>query len=129
MLVGGAPAHPPVVYEEDRYGNVEVGDSTTKVTAALASGSGPLQGTAQVTVAQGVATFADLADNKAGTIALKFTGGGLALATSGAITVNPAAASKLVIATQRRRRRPPGPLRRPAGGLRRGPIRQRREGR
>ena len=63
-----------------------------------------------MTVSQGVATFADLADNKAGTIALKFTGGGLASATSGAITVNPAAASKLVIATRRRRRRPPGPF-------------------
>ena len=100
MTAGAAFSPAPVVYEEDRYGNVEAGDSTTKVTAALASGSGPLRGTAQVTVSQGVATFADLADNKAGTIALKFTGGGLASATSGAITVNPAAASKLVIATQ-----------------------------
>ena len=42
---GVAFATQPVVYEEDQFGNVETTDSTTKVTATLASGSGPLQGT------------------------------------------------------------------------------------
>ena len=97
---GAAFSPQPVIYEEDQYGNLETGDNTTEVTAALASGAGPLQGTAQRPSRSGVATFTDLADNKAETIALNFTGGGLASATSGAIIVSPAAASKLVIATQ-----------------------------
>ena len=63
----------PVVYEEDQFGNLETGDNTTPVTAILASGSGPLQGTTTVTLSGGVATFSDLADNTAETIALAFT--------------------------------------------------------
>ena len=35
----------PVITEEDQYGNVETGDNSTQVTASLASGTGPLQGT------------------------------------------------------------------------------------
>ena len=34
----------PVVYVEDQYGNLETGDNTTQVTAALSSGTGPLHG-------------------------------------------------------------------------------------
>ena len=64
----------PVVYVEDQYGNVETGDNTTQVTAAsLPIGSGPLQGTTTVTVAAGIATFTNLADDKAETITLHFT--------------------------------------------------------
>ena len=77
---GVAFATQPVVYEEDQFGNVETTDSTTKVTATLASGSGPLQGTTQVTVSKGVARFTNLSDRKAETITLAFTGGGLAQA-------------------------------------------------
>jgi hypothetical protein len=83
---GVAFATQPAVYEEDRYNNIETGDSTTTVTAARASGAGPLQGTTRVTVSKGVATFANLADDKAETITLKFTSGSLAQATSNAIT-------------------------------------------
>ena len=64
----------PVVYVEDQYGNLETGDNKTQVTAAsLPAGSGPLQGTTTETVSGGIATFTDLADNKAETISLQFT--------------------------------------------------------
>ena len=92
----------PVVYVEDQYGNIETGDSTTQVTAAsLPVGSGPLQGATIVTVRGGIATFTNLADNKAETITLQFTGDPvLTPATSSSIVVSPAAASQLVIHTQ-----------------------------
>jgi hypothetical protein len=85
------------IEEEDQYGNLETDDNTTRVSVTLASGTGPLQGTTAVTVSGGVATFSDLVDDRADTIALAFTSGSLAAATSGAIVVAPAAASRLVI--------------------------------
>ncbi len=88
------------VLEEDQYGNVEMGDNTTGVTANLASGAGLLQGTLVATLTGGAAAFTDLYDDAAGTIALVFTGGGLTSATSGPIVISPAAASQLVIQTQ-----------------------------
>src|SRR5262249_39599577 len=90
----------PVVYEEDAYGNVETGDNSTVVTAALASGAGPLQGTTSVTMSGGVAAFTNLADNKAETLTLQFTGGGFTSVPSSSIVVSPAAAVKLAITTQ-----------------------------
>jgi streptogramin lyase len=90
----------PNVYEEDAYGNLETGDNSTVVTAALASGAGPLQGTTAVTVASGVASFTNLADDKAETLTLQFSGGGLTSVPSSSIVVSPAAATKLVITTQ-----------------------------
>jgi hypothetical protein len=77
-----------VIYEEDSFGNVETGDNSRSVTAALASGTGPLQGTTTVVVSGGVATFTNLADSKAETIALKFTSGTLTSATSNNIVVS-----------------------------------------
>ena len=65
----------PVVYEEDQFGNVELGDNSTVVTASLASGPGPLQGITTATVSGGVARFTNLIGGTAGAIALKFTGG------------------------------------------------------
>ncbi len=97
---GQAFATQPVIDEEDQYGNLETGDNSTVVTAALESGTGPLQGTATATVSGGVATFTNLADDKAETIALAFTSGSLTRATSADIAISPAAASKLVIQTQ-----------------------------
>jgi len=93
-------ASQPVISEEDAYGNVETGDNSTLITAALASGVGPLQGTTSVTVSGGVATFTNLADNKAETITLQFTGGGLTSVPSSSIVVSPAAATMVVITTQ-----------------------------
>ncbi len=90
----------PVFYEEDQYGNLETGDSSTVVTVSLASGTGPLQGTTTATVTDGIATFANLADDTAESISLKFNDGGLAAGPSTSIVVSPGAASKLVIQTQ-----------------------------
>jgi hypothetical protein len=90
----------PVDYEEDAYGNLETGDNSTVVTAGLASGLGPLQGTTSVTVAHGVAMFTNLADNKAETLSLEFSGGGPTSVPSSSIVVSPAAAVKLAITTQ-----------------------------
>ena len=89
-----------VVYEEDPFGNLETGDNSTVVTATLASGTGALEGTTSVTVSGGVATFTNLADNKAETISLNFAGAGLAAGPSSSIFVSPATASQLVIHTQ-----------------------------
>jgi hypothetical protein len=93
-------AQPVVVSEQDQYGNLEAGDNSTVVTAFLGSGAGPLQGTLTATLAGGVATFTNLADNAAGTITLQFTGGGVTSAPSVPIVVSPAAASQLVITQQ-----------------------------
>ena len=90
----------PVVYEEDQYNNLETGDSSTTVTAGLQSGTGPLKGTTTVTVAGGIATFVNLADNTAETIKLLFTSGSLTQVTSHNIAVSPAVASQLAIHTQ-----------------------------
>ncbi|HEY1861068.1 MAG TPA: DUF4214 domain-containing protein [Gemmataceae bacterium] len=87
----------PVILEEDPFGNVETGDNSTHVTALLHSGSGPLQGTTTVTVSGGLATFTNLADNKAETISIDFTSGSLTKATSSAIAISPAATSALAI--------------------------------
>ena len=91
---------PVVVYEEDQFGDLETADNSTVVTATLESGAGPLLGTTTVTVSGGVATFANLADNKAGTISLSFTSGDLADAISNNIVISPATASQWVIHTQ-----------------------------
>ena len=79
----------PVVYEEDQFGNLETGDSSTQVTAMLASGTGPLQGTITVTLSGGVARFSNLADDRAETITLDFGAGLLLSAASNAIVVGP----------------------------------------
>ncbi len=94
----GQPFAPQaVIEEEDQYGNLETSDNSTKVYVSLESGSGPLQGTASVVVSGGVATFSNLADDKAETVTLAFTSGILAEAISGAVVVSPAAASQLVV--------------------------------
>ncbi len=91
----------PVVYVEDQYGNLEIGDNTTQITAALSLGTGPLLGTTTVTASGGIATFTDLADDTAETIAIQFTSSPvLTSATSNDVLISPAAASQLVIATQ-----------------------------
>jgi hypothetical protein len=97
---GQAFATQPVIYEEDKYGNLETGDNTTVVTAVIGEGSGPLLGTVSVTVVGGVAVFTDLYDDTAETITLKFTSNTLVTATSGGIVVTPGAASKVVFGQQ-----------------------------
>ncbi|MFI5456840.1 MAG: hypothetical protein ACHRXM_15455 [Isosphaerales bacterium] len=97
---GQAFATQPVIYEVDRFGNLETGDNSTVVTASLQSGAGPIQGMTTVTVSGGVATFTTLADDTAETISLTFTGGGLTAGPSSSITVSPATASQFVVHTQ-----------------------------
>ena len=93
------PTQPVVIYEEDRFGNLETGDSSTLITAGLATGAGPLHGTTVVPLSGGIATFSDLIDNLAESIALDFSGGGMTSSSSVPVTVSPAAASILVITT------------------------------
>ena len=84
----GTPfANQPVVDEEDAFGNLETGDNSTVVTAALHNGAGTLEGTTSVAVSGGVARFTNLADSEAGTISLDFTGGGLSAGPSSPIAV------------------------------------------
>jgi streptogramin lyase len=97
----GTPlAGQPVVYEEDQYGNLETGDNSTVVTASLATGAGPLQGTRSIELQSGVAAFSNLSDNLAETIALEFSGGGLSSGPSNSVVVGPAARYRLVIRTE-----------------------------
>jgi hypothetical protein len=91
----------PVIYVEDQHGNLVTSDNSTQVAVSLASGTGPLQGTTIVTVSGGVASFANLYDNTAGTITLSFASDStLGQVVSGDIVVNPAAPSALVMHTQ-----------------------------
>ena len=89
-LVGQAFGTQPVISIEDRFGNLETGDNSTVVTAALNSGAGPLQGTTTATAVGGVARFTNLADSTAESITLSFTGGGLTPAVSSPVVVSPA---------------------------------------
>ncbi len=95
----------PVVYEEDAYGNLETGDSSTVVAVAPAGGDGPLQALTTATLAGGVATFAGLAEDTAGALTLHFTAGGLTPAISNVVVVSAAPATHLVVTTP-----PPSPL-------------------
>jgi hypothetical protein len=77
----------PVIYVEDQNGNLVTGDYTTEVTVSLRVGTGPLLGTTTVTVSGGIATFANLKDNRAETIILLFTAPTLVKAQSNPIKV------------------------------------------
>ncbi len=96
---GQAFATQPSVYEVDQYGNIETSDSSTPITASLASGNGPLAGTTTANVSGGVATFVGLADNRAGMISLNFSGAGLTAGPSNNVFISPGPAAGLVIQT------------------------------
>jgi hypothetical protein len=90
------------VTAEDAYGNA-VKSYTGPVTVSLAGGpaGAALGGTLTVNAASGVASFSALILTKAGSgYTIQASGGGLATATSSAITVTPAAASKLIVLSQ-----------------------------
>jgi hypothetical protein len=85
--IAGQPfAIQPVVYEVDRFGNLETGDNTAVVTAVPNTGAGPLSG-ATATLSGGIARFVDLADVAIETLTLKFTAGALSSGASSPITV------------------------------------------
>jgi hypothetical protein len=81
---------------EDAFGNV-VTTNTTKVTLALSTGpaGGTLGGTLQQTASAGVATFGDLALQKAGTYTIHATDGNLTATTSAPVVMAAGAATKL----------------------------------
>src|SRR5262249_54926852 len=89
----------PVILVEDAFGNVMMSDNTTQVVASLNTGTGPLQGTTTLTVSNGVASFANLSNNKAETISLDFTSAGLTKATSNNIQVEPADTTTSVVSS------------------------------
>ena len=72
------------------YGNLETGDNSTVVTAALNSGAGPLRERPPRPCRAAWRRFTNLADNTAETITLKFTSGSLTPAVSSPVVVSPA---------------------------------------
>jgi hypothetical protein len=82
----------------DQFGNV-VATDTSNVSIAISSG-GVLSGASTATVAAvaGVATFSNLVPTKAGTFTLSASDGTLTGATSNNFTVNPGAATTLIVA-------------------------------
>ena len=69
------------------------------ITASLASGTGPLEGTTTATLSGGVAAFRSLADDTAATISLQFTSGGLNPVVAGPIVVAARPATRLLVTT------------------------------
>jgi hypothetical protein len=96
---GAAFTTPPIVTEEDQYNNTITSDSSTVITAALSIGDGPLQGTTTLALNHGIASFTNLFDDKAETIALSFSGGGLTTGPSTDISISQQA-TQLVIKTE-----------------------------
>ena len=94
----------PMLAEEDFYGNILTGDSTSTVTVARGSmGTATLQGASlTATLVDGIATFSGLSYDKAETIDLSFTDSatGVPAAASNNIVVSPNAATQLVVTTQ-----------------------------
>ena len=91
-----------VVEAEDRFGNVDPGfTGSITVTVAANPNSATLGGTQSQSAGAGVATFAGLTLDKAGTgSSLLVSSSGLTAATTGAIQVNAGAATQLVVTTQ-----------------------------
>ncbi len=95
----GAAINPAVqVQLFDRFGNLLSGDNSDQVSIALAGG-GSLGGTTTVTVANGVATFADLTIDEAGSYILTASSSG-ENANSTPFNVTAGTATHLVIASQ-----------------------------
>jgi hypothetical protein len=93
---GSALSPAVVVAVEDQFGDVVATDSST-VTLSIATGPGAFTATSTVSVSavNGIATFDNLVLNTSGNYTVTATDGSLSAATSGTITINPAAAAKL----------------------------------
>ncbi len=83
---GAAFKAQPVVEIRDSTG-AKVTGAANSITVAIVNGNGALSGITTVTAANGVATFTDLAIDKAGTFTLSFTSSGLANATTMSFSV------------------------------------------
>src|SRR3989442_1586404 len=97
---GVAFTQQPVVRIEDQFGNLRSSDTTTVVTASRSAGSGALQGSTNQTALNGIVSFNNLSHNVATNISIQFSSGALSGATSSAIAVSPATATRLTIQTQ-----------------------------
>ncbi len=86
----------PVIEEEDQYGNLETGDNSTVVTVSPFRWFRPTPGSERGD-GQRRGDFTGLAEDRAGTLGLKFTSGSLTAASSGTVTIVPAAADALVV--------------------------------
>jgi hypothetical protein len=99
--INGSPfAAQPAVQMRDANGT-PVNQSGVLVTVALSGGSGSLDGTAQATTVNGVATFTNLGiTGLVGNYTLTFSGGGLTDAVSGVIALAAGAATQLTVSQQ-----------------------------
>ena len=79
----------PIIRVEDPFGNLESTDSSRLVTASLNAGTGVLQGTTNLTLANGLFSFPNLSYNLAEVISLNFESAGLTRATSSNVTISP----------------------------------------
>ena len=90
---GEAISPQPVLLVLDQFGNTRNAanggaDNTTVVNAARGAGTGALQGTTNVTSANGVVTFSNLSYPKAETITIIFSSGSLTSVVSASIIFN-----------------------------------------
>lgn len=90
----------PVVDVQDEYGNRVTTDNATVITASRGKGSGVLQGTTELLVRQGRATFTNLKHQVANTINIDFNSSGFPKVTSTDIVVGPATPAKLLFSRQ-----------------------------
>jgi len=92
----GAAISPAITVDiEDTYGNI-VGNATSSVTLATASGPGTLLGTTTVAAVAGVATFGNVSLNVTGNYTLKAVDGSLGNTTSSSFAIGKAATSTVV---------------------------------
>ncbi|MGD1277705.1 MAG: DUF4347 domain-containing protein, partial [Tepidisphaeraceae bacterium] len=92
----GSTISPAVTVDvEDQYGNLVTTDGSN-VTLSVHSGPGALNGTLTEAASGGIATFADLSINTAGSYTLTAADGSLTSATSNSFTISPATAAKVV---------------------------------
>ena len=91
----------PQVQVRDQFGTLRTTDNSTVVTAARDGfGTAALQGTLTATASAGVATFTNLAYDKAETMNIVFTSGPLTSATSNNVVVSAGSVASLVFTTQ-----------------------------
>ena len=99
VTAGSAISPSMTVDVEDQFGNILTGN-TSNVTLAVHSGAGSIGGTDTVAASAGVATFANVIFDTAGTYTLTASDGALTSATTGSFTVSPAAASQVAFSQQ-----------------------------
>lgn len=99
--IAGVPLAPIKADVESASNSIITGDSS-KMNVSIASGPAGIApgSTVTATAVHGVATFSNVKLDVAGTYTLKFSDGSLTPAVTKTITISPAAAAKLVVATQ-----------------------------